>query len=82
MSLMLSCFRFEHPINSVEDLAKSDILWAGTTAAWAFSILEATEPNMAHITRNFRVMKEEQLRVHAFVGDLAFAVERLLGGER
>jgi hypothetical protein len=27
-------------------------------------------------------MKEEQLRVHAFVGDLAFAIERLLGGER
>jgi hypothetical protein len=79
---MLSCFRFERPINSVEDLARSDILWAGTTAAWVFSILEATERNMAHITRNFRVMKEEQLRAHAFAGDLAFAVERLLGGER
>jgi hypothetical protein len=78
---MFSRFRFEHPISTVEDLARSDMLWAGTTAAWAFSILEATEPNLAHVTRNFRVMREEQLLVHAFAGDLAFAVERLLGGE-
>jgi hypothetical protein len=57
------------------------MLWAGTTAAWIFSILEATEPNMADITRNFRVMTEEQLWAHAFTRDLAYAVERLLGGE-
>jgi hypothetical protein len=77
----MPCFRFEHPINSVEDLASSGMLWAGGTAAWTFSILEATEPNMAHITSSFRVMTEEQLRAHASAGDLAFAVERLLAGE-
>jgi hypothetical protein len=57
------------------------MLWAGRTPAWTFSILEATEPNIAHITRNFRVMTEEQLRAHASLGDVAFAVERLLAGE-
>jgi hypothetical protein len=81
MSLMLSCFRFEHPIDTVEDLARSNMLWAATTEAWAFSIQGATEPNLIHITHNFRVMTNEQLLVHAYAGDMAFAVERLLGGK-
>lgn len=78
---MLPCFRFEHPIDTVEDLARSNMLWAATTEAWAFSIQGATEPNRIHITHNFKVMTHEQLLVHAYTGDMAFAVERLLGGK-
>lgn len=63
------------------DLARSDMLWAATTEAWVFSIQEATEPDFRRITRNFRVMTDEQLLARAFAGDLAFAVERLLGGQ-
>jgi len=81
MSLMLSCFRFEHPIDTVEDLARSDMLWAATTEAWAFSIQGATEPNLIHITHNFKVMTYEQLLAHAYAADMALAVERLLGGK-
>jgi hypothetical protein len=57
------------------------MLWAATTEAWIYSIQEATEPDLLHITQNFRVMRDEQLLAHAFAGDLAFAVERLLGGK-
>jgi len=78
---MLSCFRFEHPIDTVEDLARSDMLWAATAEAWAFSIQEATEPNLIHIMRNFRVMTSEQMLAHAYAADLALAVEKLLGGK-
>jgi hypothetical protein len=78
---MLSCFRFEHPIDTVEDLASSDILWGATTEAWAFSIQGATEPNLIHITHNFKVMTNEQLLVHAYAGNMAFAIERLQGGK-
>jgi hypothetical protein len=55
------------------------MLWAATTEAWVFSIQEATEPDLRHITRNFRVMTDEELLAHA--GNLAFAVEKLLGGQ-
>ena len=81
MSLVLSYFRFEHPIDTVEDLARSNMLWAATTEAWAFSIEGATEPDLIHITHNFKVMTHEQLLVHAYAGDMAFAVERLLDGK-
>jgi hypothetical protein len=57
------------------------MLWAATTEAWVFSIQEAAQPDLQQITRNFRVMTDEQLLPHAFAGDLAFAVERLLGGQ-
>ncbi|XP_069668915.1 glutamate receptor ionotropic, delta-2-like [Periplaneta americana] len=80
LSSVLTVPRFEHPINTVAELAKSEILWAATTEAWVYSILEATEPDLAHVTRNYRVLSEEQLLGHAFKEDMAFAVERLLGG--
>jgi hypothetical protein len=81
MSLMLSCSRYEHPIDTVEDLARSNMLWAATTEAWVFSIEGATEPNLIHITHNFKVMTFEQLLAHVYAGDMAFAIERLLGGK-
>jgi hypothetical protein len=36
---------------------------------------------LMHITQNFQVMTNEQLLAHAYAGDMAFAVERLLGGK-
>ena len=78
---MLSYFSFEHPINTVEDLARSDMLWAAASEVWTFSIQGATEPNLIHITHNFIVMTNEEMLVHAYAGDMAFAIERLLGGK-
>ncbi|PSN50071.1 Ionotropic receptor 41a3 [Blattella germanica] len=80
LAAVLTVPRFEHPINSVADLAGSNMIWAATLDAWVYSIEEATEPDLKHIVRNYRTLGEEELLRRAFKGDTAFAVERLLGG--
>ncbi|KAJ9578617.1 hypothetical protein L9F63_005107, partial [Diploptera punctata] len=80
LSSVLTVPRFEDPINTVADLAKSNMLWSATTDAWVYSIEEATEPDLAHIVHNYKTLSEDELLKRVFRGDTAFAVERLLGG--
>jgi hypothetical protein len=73
--------RFGPPINTVPDLAASNIPWAATHPAWMFSLRESRDPLTLHITSQFRVMKNEELRKHSFMGDTAFSIERLPAGK-
>jgi hypothetical protein len=47
-----------------------------------FSLREARDPLTLHITSQFRVMKNEELRKHSFRRDIAFSIERLPAGKR
>jgi hypothetical protein len=65
----------------VPELAASNIPWAATHPAWLFSLREDRDPLTLHVTSQFRVMKNEELRKHSFMGDTAFSVERLPAGK-
>ncbi|PSN41204.1 Ionotropic receptor 41a4 [Blattella germanica] len=80
LASLLTTPRFENPINTVADLAKSGLKWVANADAWVYTILEATEPDMVTIVNNFRVLKENELLQHAYDGDRAFALERLMDG--
>lgn len=74
-------YRFGPPIDTVPDLAASNIPWAATHPAWLFSLREDRDPLTVHITSQFRIMKNEELKKHSFMGDIAFSIERLPAGK-
>ncbi|XP_023710035.1 probable glutamate receptor [Cryptotermes secundus] len=80
LASILTVPRFGPPIDTVPDLVASNIPWAATHPAWMFSLRESRDPLTLHVTSQFRVMKNEELRKHSFMGDTAFSIERLPAG--
>lgn len=79
--LSLSLFhRFGPPIETVADLAASNVPWAATHPAWIFSMRESRDPLTLRVISQFRVMKNEELKKRSFKGDIAFSIERLPAG--
>jgi hypothetical protein len=80
-AFVLLC-RYEPPIETIEDLASQNIIWAGNHISWIWSIEEDDNPSLQTITRNFRCLTNEQMNeIGQRTGDLAFGIERLQGGE-
>ncbi|XP_021919125.1 glutamate receptor 2-like isoform X2 [Zootermopsis nevadensis] len=81
LASVLSSPRYEPPIETIEDLANRDVIWAGNHVAWIWSIEEDDNPNLQTITENFRCLTNEQMNeIGQRSGDLAFGIERLQGG--
>lgn len=75
-------FRYEPPIEMIEDLASKNVIWAGNHVAWIWSIEKDDNPSLQTITRNFRCLTNEQMDETGHrTGDLAFGIEKLQGGE-
>lgn len=70
-------YRYEESIKTIEDLAKSDITWAGTHDAWTFSILDATDPNLIKIVSQYKTLPEKVLHERSTTKNLAYGIERL-----
>lgn len=74
--------RYEPPIETTEDLASRNIIWAGNHIAWIWSIKEDDNPDLQIITRNFRCLSNELMNeIGQKSSELAFGIERLQGGE-
>ncbi|XP_055604897.1 uncharacterized protein LOC129753122 [Uranotaenia lowii] len=77
LSSIMTIPRYENPIDTVQDLADSDMHWASTHDAWIFSILMATQPMILKLLDNFRTYPKEVLHGHTKQQDLAYSIERL-----
>ncbi|KXJ76291.1 glutamate receptor U1-like [Aedes albopictus] len=77
LSSIMTIPRYERPIDTLEDLANSNLPWASTHDAWIFSILMATQPIIVKILHNFQTHPKEVLHAHTRKLDLAYSVERL-----
>ncbi|XP_053691083.1 uncharacterized protein LOC128739612 [Sabethes cyaneus] len=77
LSSIMTIPRYEPPINTVQDLADSNLHWASTHDAWIFSILMATQPTVIKLLHNFETHPKEFLHSRALQQELAFSIERL-----
>ncbi|XP_058448780.1 uncharacterized protein LOC131428754 [Malaya genurostris] len=77
LSSVMTIPRYEPPINTVQDLADSNIHWATTHDAWIFSILMATQPMIVKILHKFETHPKEILHRRALDQELAYGIERL-----
>lgn len=69
--------QYGNAIDTVQDLADSDLEWAATHDAWIFSIQQATQPMMKTILKKFRTFPKEELAARMVQQNLAFSIERL-----
>jgi hypothetical protein len=70
-------FRFEEPIDTVDQLAARNLPWGSTHDAWIFSIQLATQPVIVKLLENFRTYPKDVLEGHAKQRDMAYSIERL-----
>ncbi|EAT48971.1 AAEL000007-PA [Aedes aegypti] len=77
LSSIMTIPRYEPPVDTLEDLANSNLPWASTHDAWIFSILMATQPTIIRILHNFQTHPKEVLHKHTKQLDMAYSVERL-----
>ncbi|XP_058823625.1 glutamate receptor ionotropic, delta-2-like [Topomyia yanbarensis] len=77
LSSVMTIPRYEPPINTVQDLADSNMHWASTHDAWIFSILMATQPTIVKLLHNFEKHPKESLHRSALHQDFSFSIERL-----
>lgn len=77
LSSIMTIPRYEPPINTVQDLADSNLHWASTHDAWIFSILMATQPTVVKLLHNFETHPKEILHARALKQELAYSIERL-----
>ncbi|XP_058817468.1 uncharacterized protein LOC131680775 [Topomyia yanbarensis] len=77
LSSLMTLPRYEQPINTVQDLADSNMHWASTHDAWTFSILMATQPTIVKLLHNFEKHPKEVLHRSAMHQAFSFGIERL-----
>ncbi|XP_058823633.1 uncharacterized protein LOC131684627 [Topomyia yanbarensis] len=68
--------QYEHPIDTTYDLADSGMMWGGTCMNWMFAILNAPEPHLKTLLKNYRVVELEYLAKHRNTRDMGFVGER------
>ncbi|KAG8236921.1 hypothetical protein J437_LFUL016781 [Ladona fulva] len=80
LSSALAIPHSQPPIDTISQLAESQLPWAATHPAWAFSLRGATDPIHRTLLNNFKVMNEKELHAHSMGRSIAYAVERLPAG--
>nr|CAD7440683.1 unnamed protein product [Timema bartmani] len=80
LASVLTLPRYWPPIDTMADLAASNMPWAATHEAWAYILRGATDYVTSHVYQQFHVYKKEELRRRSTSRDLAFAIERLPAG--
>ncbi|XP_069675757.1 ionotropic receptor 40a-like [Periplaneta americana] len=77
LASVLTVPRFEEPIDTMYELARSGIIWAAPHEAYIYSIKDSEDYYLQEVTRNFRVLTREALVKTSLSGDKGIAVERL-----
>jgi hypothetical protein len=71
------CCRYEHPIDTVKELADSSLPWVNIHEAWVWSLLDSDDPVSKTLVRHFQVLTEEEMTVLSTQGKTAFSLEKL-----
>jgi hypothetical protein len=69
--------RYEHPIDTVKELADSNLPWVNVHEAWVWSLLDSDDPVAKKLVRHFQVLTGEEMRVLSTQGKTAFPLEKL-----
>lgn len=77
LATVMTIPRYENAINTIEDLANSELDWGATQDAWITSIQNAEESNYVKIVSKFHSISEENLRENSKTGKFGFSIERL-----
>jgi hypothetical protein len=75
------CYRYEHPIDTVKELADSNLPWVNVHEAWVWSLLDSEDSVSKTLVQHFRILTEEEMTVLSTQGKTAFSVEKLAGGK-
>lgn len=73
-------YRYDKPIETVQDLVDSKLPWGATHDAWIFSIRLTQELNTKILLGRFQTPSFDFLKGHGKTRDFAYSVERLPGG--
>lgn len=71
------CCRYEHPIDTVKELADSNLPWVNIHEAWVWSLLDSDDPISKTLVHNFQVLTEEEMTELSTQGETAFPLEKL-----
>lgn len=74
--------RYDDPIRTVEDLARSGIFWGTTAPNFINSIKGSEEANYKQIVKKFRVFPEAELVHKAREGTFGLILERTPFGSK
>ncbi|PSN32794.1 Ionotropic receptor 41a5 [Blattella germanica] len=81
LASVLSSPRYEKPIETIHDLATKNVIWAANHISWIWSIEEDESPELQKITRNFRLLSEEEMIAAGKKnGEMGFVLEKMQGG--
>lgn len=75
------CYRYEHPIDTVKELADSNLPWVNVHEAWVWSLLDSEDPVSKTLVQHFHVLTEEEMTTLSTQGKTAFSLEKLAGGK-
>jgi hypothetical protein len=70
-------FRYEHPIDTVKELADSRLPWVNVHEVWVWSLLDNDDSASKMLVQHFQVLTEEEMTVLSTQGNTAFSLEKL-----
>ncbi|XP_023710270.2 uncharacterized protein LOC111866019 [Cryptotermes secundus] len=79
LASILTVPRYEHPIDTVKDLADSNLPWVNVHEAWVWSLLDSEDPVSKTLVQHFHVLTEEEMTALSTQGKTAFSLEKLAG---
>jgi hypothetical protein len=74
-------YRYKHPIDTVKELADSNLPWVNVHEAWVWSLLGSEDPVSKMLVQHFQVLTEEEMTMLSTQGKTAFSLEKLAGGK-
>ncbi|KAK5648841.1 hypothetical protein RI129_003733 [Pyrocoelia pectoralis] len=81
LATVMTLPRYIGKIDTVWDLATSDLRWGATQDAWIYSILEEERPQYTILLDKFVATSQENLLALAKTNRFAFSIERLPSGQ-
>jgi hypothetical protein len=62
-------------MDTLAELAQSNMIWAGNHDVWIYSIQLATQPTIVKLISTYRTITNEEMTVHSTQGNMAFVIE-------
>jgi hypothetical protein len=76
VNIVIRC-RYEHPIETMKELADSNLAWVNIHEAWVWSLMDSDDPVSKTLVRHFQVLTEEEMTALSTKGKTAFSLEKL-----
>ncbi|KAJ9590102.1 hypothetical protein L9F63_016781 [Diploptera punctata] len=79
LAAVLTIPRYQRPIDTLPELADSNLIWSAQDEVFAFAIQGTDDPILQRIVKNFRVFDEEELKKKALEAQIGFVMETMSG---